>query len=430
MYKTRVLKYNLKGAVSFTHRLLLTGQLQYLLEVGQLHVDSAKNMTAYFDTFFRENKEEYDVVIADISTTGVFLSAESFDIPIILSTPGTSVAVENMDIKQEAAFWEMVIFKFVFNGFGKYIEKSRLERKLPEVVSQWDIIIPFEYNSRFPAMIYTSPQFYPKPHETMDYIFIGGFRNDSENVEVLSEPLTDWINLDSLDVIYVSMGTLINLPDHQIKDFSDEVRKQNQYRVVWSLSVSMQETVNNMGLTSDSMLYFSNYLPQYTLLGHPKVKLFVTHGGLLSSVDVIKRKKPSVCIPHLGDQFYNCRKMKSLGMSETVSSFSFPAINETIMEIRRNYASYLSQAKAYAEDLSKYEDVNNLNAFVQEITARKCTTLVKEFKFQIYSKKFLIGWFFLKAAAAILGVAFLVLVFKVMKRIASAVNRKEKAKKS
>ena len=131
---------------------------------------------------------------------------------------------------------------------------------------------PFEYISRFPALIYTSPSFFPTPHDSMDYLFIGGYRGGNESdPDPLSEELENWLDQDSTDVVYVSMGTNLKEDNDVILEFCQGVRKQKRYWVIWSLSVGMQDAVfNQLGLTSDSHLLFSKFLPQYTLLGHSK----------------------------------------------------------------------------------------------------------------------------------------------------------------
>ena len=97
------------------------------------------------------------------------------------------------------------------------------------------------------------------------------------------------------------MGTHTQLEKSTVLDFMQQVKYQKKYRFIWALSVGMQSLVQDLGCESDETLYLSKYLPQFTLLGHPKVKVFVTHGGLLSLIDMVKRRKPAVCIPHFWD---------------------------------------------------------------------------------------------------------------------------------
>ena len=406
----------------------LESQLQFLMEIGPMWVQLAKNITTYLDVYLAENKENFDIIIADITNLGVFLSAETFDMPIIVSTPGTSISVEYADEKHEVGFFELIIYNYALGVFTSFIAESRRKRKLPELVSQNDLV-PFEYYSRFPALIYTSPSFFPAPHKSVEHLFIGGYRNNTD-LEPLSPELLEWIDYDSLDVIYVSMGTHIKLPRQKIQDFTEKVYQQNNFRVIWSLSVGMQKTVSELGLTSDRKMFFSKYLPQYTLLGHPKVKVFVTHGGLLSSVDAIKQKKPTVCVPQLGDQFYNCRRMRSWGTSKTISDFSFIEVNEAISKILSNYESFASNASKYEQDFSKHEDIETLNRFVEKIAARGKTTLIVEFEFQIASHRTVRGWLILKTVSFMFFVILLMLVFKVIMRFIRSDNGNKKAKTS
>ena len=406
----------------------IESEFHFLMIVGDSYINMAKNMSLYFDNFLARNRDNFDVIIADVTNLGVFLSAESFNMPIIVSSPGISLGSEHSDEMLGMKFYEMLAWMFAFDVFTRYIDSSRRERGLPEVISQ-NNLLPFEHFVRFPSILFASPSFYPKPHESVESIFIGGYRNETDS-EMLSEDLTNWLNLDSSDVIYVSMGTHTSLQGRTIQEFAEGVRNQNRYRVIWSLSVGMQATVNNLGLTSDSSLYFSKYLPQYTLLGHEKVKVFVTHGGLLSSIDVIKRKKPSVCVPYFGDQFYNCRVMEGWGTSKQVLKFTFSGINQEILEILGNYDSYLSKAVFYGDDLTKYEDVKQLNEYVNKVAARRKTTLIKEFQYQLYSDRAIRLWFIFKIAALCVVVAILVLVFCGMRRLIGNKGDKFKPKKN
>jgi glucuronosyltransferase len=49
------------------------------------------------------------------------------------------------------------------------------------------------------------------------------------------------------------------------------------------------------------------------VLAHPNVKLFITHGGLLSKQEAITRGVPLLGIPVYGDQRLNMRKAEISG---------------------------------------------------------------------------------------------------------------------
>lgn len=62
-----------------------------------------------------------------------------------------------------------------------------------------------------------------------------------------------------------------------------------------------------------SKFLISDWLPQDDILAHPNVKLFVTHGGLLSCTESIDHGKPIVGIPIFGDQQLNMARVEQSG---------------------------------------------------------------------------------------------------------------------
>ena len=72
------------------------------------------------------------------------------------------------------------------------------------------------------------------------------------------------------------------------------------------------------------------------LLAHPNVKVFITHGGLLSTTEAISRGVPVLGIPVFADQKTNMKQAVTLGYGVslelgniTISSFSW-ALDEIL----------------------------------------------------------------------------------------------------
>lgn len=96
---------------------------------------------------------------------------------------------------------------------------------------------------------------------------------------------------DENGVIFVSFGSVL-----QASQMSDELRiklttvfGQLKQRILWKWeSEEMKDKPDNVVL--------SKWLPQQDILAHPKLKLFITHGGQSSSQEALCHQKPVVSV--------------------------------------------------------------------------------------------------------------------------------------
>ena len=56
-----------------------------------------------------------------------------------------------------------------------------------------------------------------------------------------------------------------------------------------------------------------SWLPQQDLLGHRKIKLFITHGGLFSNQEAVHHGVPLIGLPVYADQFSNVKRAEQDG---------------------------------------------------------------------------------------------------------------------
>ncbi|XP_072383365.1 UDP-glycosyltransferase UGT5-like [Diabrotica undecimpunctata] len=88
------------------------------------------------------------------------------------------------------------------------------------------------------------------------------------------------------------------------------------------------------------------WFPQQGILAHPNVKLFITHGGLLSNLEAIHYGVPVLTLPIFGDQRMNAAKANAggFGVSVTFSTMTEEVLSKALNEILTN-KKYTETAK-------------------------------------------------------------------------------------
>ncbi|XP_026736015.1 UDP-glucuronosyltransferase 2B31-like [Trichoplusia ni] len=135
-------------------------------------------------------------------------------------------------------------------------------------------------------------------------VYMGGLHQNPQ--KELPKDLKSYLDSSKNGVIYISFGTNVDptlLPADRIQVLV-KVFSQLPYDVLWKWNGDELP-----GRTAN--IRISKWLPQSDLLRHPKVKLFVTQGGLQSTDEAITAGVPLIGIPMLGDQWYNAEKYES-----------------------------------------------------------------------------------------------------------------------
>lgn len=122
-------------------------------------------------------------------------------------------------------------------------------------------------------------------------------------------------------VIYFSFGTKVKASDmsEAKKKIFIETFKNLKQRVLWKWEDSHIENLPKNVLIRP-------WFPQNDLLAHPKVVLFISHGGLFSVQESLYHGVPMLIIPFFNDQFKNAEKSVREGYA---LSTRMAAINAT-----------------------------------------------------------------------------------------------------
>ncbi|XP_060637374.2 UDP-glucuronosyltransferase 2A1-like isoform X2 [Anolis sagrei] len=140
-----------------------------------------------------------------------------------------------------------------------------------------------------------------------NFEFVGGLH--CQPAKPLPKKMEEFVQSSGEDGIVVfSLGSMIkNLTDEKSNMVALALSQLPQ-KVVWRYKGKRPET-----LGANTRIY--DWIPQNDLLGHPKTKAFVTHGGTNGIYEAIYHGIPMVGLPMFGDQPDNIAHMRAKGMA-------------------------------------------------------------------------------------------------------------------
>ncbi|XP_030647783.1 UDP-glucuronosyltransferase 2B11 isoform X7 [Chanos chanos] len=145
---------------------------------------------------------------------------------------------------------------------------------------------------------------YPRPL-VPNFKYVGGIH--CRPAKPLPKDMEEFVESSGDDgVVVFSLGSMIKNMTKERANVIASALGQIPQKVLWRYSGEKPET-----LAPNTRLY--DWIPQNDLLGHPKTKAFITHGGTNGIYEAIYHGVPMVGIPMFGDQPENMVHMKSEG---------------------------------------------------------------------------------------------------------------------
>ncbi|XP_044271529.1 UDP-glycosyltransferase UGT5-like [Tribolium madens] len=312
------------------------------------------------------NSEEiFDLVITEhFLNEAHFGLAHHFKAPLVVVSPGAANSLTNhltanpspssyvpnimTGFTSHMNFWQRTtnfLANIVYDGmrevimmpiqrklFKKYI-KSDLE--LDDVLFNASIVLTNSHISVQDAV----------PH-VPNMIEIGGFH--VKPPKKLPDDLQKFLDDSKEGVILFSMGS--NLKS---KDLKPEVREgileafsKIKQKVLWKFETELEGAPKNVKIMK--------WLPQQDILAHPNIVMFISHGGLLSTIEAVYHGVPIVGIPVFGDQEANIAAAASKGYAVRVplKELSEEKLSWALNEILNNpkYRENIKQRSKLMQD--------------------------------------------------------------------------------
>ncbi|XP_062122126.1 UDP-glucosyltransferase 2-like [Drosophila sulfurigaster albostrigata] len=149
---------------------------------------------------------------------------------------------------------------------------------------------------------------YPRPY-LPNMIEVGGLHlKQQREAKPLPDEIAKFVENAKHGVIYFSMGSNIKSSDLPVATRKILLKTFANLKqcVLWKFELEQLED-------QPENVLISKWFPQPDILAHPNVKLFITHGGLLSTIESIYFGKPVLGLPVFYDQHLNVERAKQAG---------------------------------------------------------------------------------------------------------------------
>ncbi|KAJ3642495.1 hypothetical protein Zmor_025267 [Zophobas morio] len=205
-------------------------------------------------------------------------------------------------------------------------ENHRIKKYIPNGVDISDVL----YNVSLVLMNSHPSLNQPVPY-VPNMIDIGGFH--VQPPKKLPQDLQEFLDNAKDGVIYFSMGSNLKSADFppEKRDAILRTLSKLKEQVLWKWEEDVLP-----GQPKNVKL--SKWLPQQDILAHPNVKLFITHGGFLSTIETVYHGVPILAIPIFGDQKLNARTAMNNGFGVVLpySEITQDRLTQTIKEVLNN----------------------------------------------------------------------------------------------
>uniref|UniRef100_A0A8B9JIW5 UDP glucuronosyltransferase 5 family, polypeptide A1 n=1 Tax=Astyanax mexicanus TaxID=7994 RepID=A0A8B9JIW5_ASTMX len=332
----RMLEIRRRGD-SFWNRFLI--ELEIISKFGEMHEDMVKMISRMFDdeALMRSIEEaKYDVILTDPAAGAGVMFAYHFKIPLVFNvrwtvhgegqfaiapSPLSYIPVPGAELTDKMTFFERVrnVLCYIFTLFQMAVVTAPRYNAFchkyfgPEV----------DYFSLFQdadIWLMRNDFTFEFPRPTMpNVVYMGGFQ--CKPSKPLPKHLEDFVQSSGEHgVIIMSLGTLISKLPQDINEDIAAAFAQLPQKVIWRYTGTRPANLGNNTLLVD-------WMPQNDLLGHPKTKVFVAHGGTNGVQEATYHGAPIVGLPLAFDQPDNLSRMRKKGTAVIVD---FAELDRTV----------------------------------------------------------------------------------------------------
>ncbi|XP_033475181.2 UDP-glucuronosyltransferase 2A1-like isoform X3 [Epinephelus lanceolatus] len=185
---------------------------------------------------------------------------------------------------------------------------------------------------------------FPRP-SLPNFKFVGGIH--CRPAKPLPEDIEKFVQSSGdAGIVVFTLGSMIRNISTEKENMIASALAQLPQKVVWRHKGEKPAT-----LGANTRIY--DWIPQNDLLGHPKTRAFITHGGSNGIYEAIYHGVPMVGIPMFADQPQNMVHMKAKGAAVTVD------VNLMKSEDLRDAINTVINDKSYKENVMKLSSIHH-----------------------------------------------------------------------
>ncbi|XP_045389046.1 UDP-glucuronosyltransferase 2B4-like [Lemur catta] len=374
-------------------------QVQEIMwEFSEILKELCENVVLNKKIMTRLQESKFDVVLADVISPCGELLAEILKTPLVYSVrfspgyayekhaggllfPPSYVPVVMSELSDQMTFMERVknmIYMLYFDFWFQTINLKKWDQFYSEVLGRPTTF----YETMNKADMWLIRNYwdfdFPRPF-LPNFHFIGG--HHCKPAKPLPKEMEDFVQSSGENgVVVFSLGSIVGNMTEERANVIASALAQIPQKVLWRFDGNKPET-----LGPNTQLF--KWLPQNDLLGHPKTKAFITHGGANGIFEAIYHGVPMVGIPLFADQPDNIAHMKAKGAAvrldfETMSSTDLlsalktvindPMYKENAMKLSRIHHDQpmkpLDRAVFWIEFVMRHKGAKHLRVAAHDLT--------------------------------------------------------------
>ncbi|XP_062272774.1 UDP-glucuronosyltransferase 2B31-like [Scomber scombrus] len=326
-FVTTMLNMRREGASIWTR---ISLEYEVITQFYEMHKKGVEMMVDVF-----ENKKlmqslhdtKYDLVLTDPTIAGGVFLAHRLGLPLVFNvrwtiqgeahhsiapSPLSYVPIPGTELTDKMTFSQRVK-NFLFYFFTRIQIKYMADPNYQPFVDRY-FSPDVHYMELFQAAdiwLMRNDFTFEFPRPTMpNVVYMSGFQ--CKPSKPLSKELEDFVQSSGEHgIIVMTLGTLVaKLPEDMTEDIAAAFAQLPQ-KVIWRNKGKRPSSLGNNTLVLD-------WLPQNDLLGHPKTRVFVAHGGTNGVQEAVYHGVPLVGLPLMFDQPDNFFRMKARGVAKVL----------------------------------------------------------------------------------------------------------------